>query len=114
MTETPVTSASKEAIRKALSRYRVLAWTTGVWLIVLCANMVLKYILNIHLSWTTFIGPVHGLIYMVYVFFTFDLAVKVRWPIGQTCATALAGTVPLLGVIVEHVRSEDVKKRFDL
>lgn len=114
MTETPVTSASKEAISKALLRYRVMAWATGAWLLVLCGEMVLKYIIGVYWPWMSFIGPIHGVIYMIYVFFTFDLAVKVRWPLGQTIGVLFAGTVPLVGIIVEHFRTEDVKKRFDL
>ena len=41
MTEAPTTPV--DTIRKALLGYRVLAWTTGIWLIALCYEMVMKY-----------------------------------------------------------------------
>src|SRR5882762_3956417 len=77
----PVPSQA-ETIRKALLGYRVMAWTTGIWLIALCYEMVLKYIVKVEdpPSW---IGIVHGWVYFVYLLFTANLALKVRWPIGK-------------------------------
>ncbi|TXI40463.1 MAG: DUF3817 domain-containing protein, partial [Mycobacterium sp.] len=42
------------------------------------------------------------------------LAVKVRWPIAKTVGVLLAGTIPLLGIIVEQVQTRDLKARFNL
>ncbi|MUL67511.1 hypothetical protein BOO86_23760 [Mycobacterium sp. CBMA 234] len=112
MTESQPTAVSKDSIRKALIAYRVMAWATGIWLIALCYELVAHYIFNdVSLNW---IGIVHGWVYFIYLLCTFNLAVKVRWPLGQTIGTLFAGTVPLLGIIVEHFRTEDVRKRFDL
>lgn len=112
MTESQPTAISKDTIRKSLTAYRVMAWATGIWLIALCYELVAHYIFSdTGLSW---IGIVHGWVYFAYLICTFNLAVKVCWPLGQTLGTLLAGTIPLLGVIVEHFRTEDVKKRFDL
>ena len=44
----------------------------------------------------------------------FNLAIKVRWPIGKTIGVLLSGTIPLLGIIVEHFQTKDVKTRFGL
>jgi integral membrane protein len=110
MTETPTTSV--ETIRKALLGYRVLAWTTGIWLIALCYEMVMKYVYGVEgLNW---IAVVHGWVYFVYLLFTANLAVKVRWPIGKTIGVLLAGTIPLVGIIVELFQTADIKQRFSL
>jgi integral membrane protein len=110
MTEAPTTPT--ETIRKALLGYRVLAWTTGIWLIALCYEMVMKYAFHDDsLSW---IAVVHGWVYFVYLLFTANLAVKVRWPIGKTIGVLLAGTIPLVGIIVEQVQTSDIKQRFNL
>jgi integral membrane protein len=110
MTDTPTTSV--ETIRKALLGYRVLAWTTGIWLIALCYEMVMKYVYGVEgLNW---IAVVHGWVYFVYLLFTANLAVKVRWPIGKTVGVLLAGTIPLVGIIVEHFQTADIKQRFSL
>ena len=53
----------------------------------------------------TWIGVVHGWVYFIYLIFTANLAVKVRWPIGKTIGVLLAGTIPLLGIIVEHFQT---------
>ena len=76
-----------EQIRKALLGYRVLAWVTGVWLIALCYEMVMKYGFNDDsLSW---IAVVHGWVYFIYLLFAANLAVKVRWPIGAILSDAV-------------------------
>lgn len=100
-------------IQTALNRYRVMAWVTGICLIVLCANMVLKYVFKIDYS-LNWIGLVHGTAYILYLFFTVDLAIKVRWPLWTTVGTLLAGTIPLLGIILEHSRTQQVREQFNL
>jgi len=105
---TPITPV--EAIRKALLGYRVLAWATGLWLIALCYEMVMKYAFNDDsLGW---IAVVHGWVYFVYLLFTANLAVKVRWPIAKTVGVLLAGTIPLVGIIVEHFQTQNIKTQF--
>ncbi|HEX4394067.1 MAG TPA: DUF3817 domain-containing protein, partial [Mycobacterium sp.] len=44
----------------------------------------------------------------------FNLAVKVRWPILKTIGVLLAGTIPLLGIVVEHFQTRNVKAQFNL
>ena len=112
MTETPTPTTPVDAIRKALLGYRVLAWTTGIWLIALCYEMVMKYAYGVEgLNW---IAVVHGWVYFVYLLFTANLAVKVRWPIGKTIGVLLAGTIPLVGIIVEQVQTKDIKDSYGL
>jgi integral membrane protein len=107
------TGVPNETIRKALNGYRVLAWTTGIWLIALCYEMVLKYVVKVD-DPPTWIGIVHGWVYFIYLLFTANLAVKVRWPIAKTIGVLLAGTIPLLGIIVEQVQTRELKTRFNL
>lgn len=103
----PVPAPPEDTILKALTGYRVLAWVTGLWLIALCYEMVLKYGFgDDSLSW---IAVVHGWVYFVYLLFAANLAVKVRWPIGKTIGVLLAGTIPLAGIIVEHFQSRKIK-----
>jgi integral membrane protein len=106
------TNATAETIRRPLLSYRILAWATGIWLIALCYEMVMKYGFNDDsLSW---IAVVHGWVYFVYLLFAANLAVKVRWPIGKTIGVLLAGTIPLLGIIVEHFETKKIKAQFGL
>lgn len=110
--ESPTPIVPVEAVRKALTGYRVLAWATGLWLIALCYEMVMKYAFHDDsLGW---IAVVHGWVYFVYLLFTANLAVKVRWPIAKTVGILLAGTVPLVGIIVEHFQTQNIKKQFGI
>jgi len=102
-----------EKIRTALLGYRVMAWATGVWLIALCYEILVRYVVKVD-NPPTWIGVVHGWVYFVYLLFTANLAVKVRWPIGKTIGVLLAGTIPLLGIIVEHFQTTEIKQRFNL
>lgn len=110
MTETTVPI---EKIRSALIGYRTLAWMTGIWLIALCYEIILKYVVKVD-NPPSWIGVVHGWVYFIYLLFTANLAVKVRWPIGKTIGVLLAGTIPLLGIIVEQVQTREIKERFSL
>ncbi|MFT3714791.1 MAG: DUF3817 domain-containing protein [Gordonia sp. (in: high G+C Gram-positive bacteria)] len=119
MTETEPTTtgdkavtASIESIKSSLTRYRVLAWITGIRLLVLVLEMILKYGFdNDSLVW---VGPVHGAIYFLYLLMTIDLAMKVRWPLGKTVVTLIAGTIPFVSFWMEHVRTKDVKAQIGL
>ena len=115
MTETPEAQPITpiEKIRSALMWYRILAWMTGVWLIALCYELIVKYIVKVE-NPPEWISLVHGWVYFVYLLFTANLAVKVRWPIAKTVGVLLAGTIPLLGIIVEQVQTRELKERFGL
>jgi len=112
--ETPAAQAPAvpvDKIRTALLYYRIMAWTTGIWLIALCYEIVSHLVFHHEIRW---IEVVHGWVYFAYVLAAFNLAVKVRWPIAKTVGVLLAGTIPLLGIIVEHFQTRDIKTRFGL
>jgi integral membrane protein len=98
-----------EKIRTALLAYRVMAWTTGLWLIALCYEIVSHLLFHHEIRW---IEVVHGWVYFIYVLAAFNLAIKVRWPIPKMVGVLLSGTIPLLGIIVEHFQSRDIKARY--
>ncbi|AUS80529.1 DUF3817 domain-containing protein [Actinoalloteichus sp. AHMU CJ021] len=86
----------------ALTRFRVLAFVTGVCLLILVlVAMPLRYLAE-HDLVMTIIGPVHGFAYMVYLVFAFDLAMKCRWSIKGTVLVLLAGTVPFFSFVAER------------
>ena len=116
MTQTPdrpTGAVTADEVRKPLAAYRILAWATGIWLIALCYEIYVRYVLKVD-NPPTWIGIVHGWVYFAYLLATFNLAIKVRWPIAKTIGTLLAGTIPLLGIIVEHYRTTEVRSRFGL
>jgi hypothetical protein len=49
-----------------------------------------------------------------YLLATLNFAVNVRRPVWTTFGTLLAGTIPRLGVILEHFGTKQVDEKFDL
>ncbi|MEV6007620.1 DUF3817 domain-containing protein [Streptomyces sp. NPDC051976] len=87
-----------------LTRYRVMAYVTGVLLIALTLGVIAKYVLDVNGagSFTTAVGFAHGWLYVVYLVFAFDLSSKAKWPLGKMAWVLLAGTVPTAAFFVER------------
>lgn len=98
--------------RGALARYRVLALVTGVFLLVLCVELVVKYVLKAPdslLVWIRWIPFAHGWIYVAYLVTVVDLWSKMRWGMGRLTTMVLAGVVPVMSFVVEkkvHAEAE--------
>jgi len=93
----------------ALTRYRVMAYVVGVWLIVLVlVGMPLKYLAG-HPVVVQVVGPVHGFLYIVYLVFALDVAIKRRYPLPRTVLMLLAGVLPFLAFWVERRVTRDVR-----
>lgn len=86
----------------ALTRYRVIAWSVGVVLILLVViGMPLKYGFDNPVVVET-VGPAHGFLYMVYLVAAFDLARRADLPLKRMLAVMLAGTVPFVSFYAER------------
>lgn len=107
----------------AVRLYKISAYVTGVMLLLLCFEMILKYT-GLHtelalgdprglfvpagsirspaidLSLTILI--VHGWLYVVYLFVDFRLWSIMRWPFSRFIIIALGGVIPFLSFFVEH------------
>lgn len=116
-------------INRALKIYRVCAYITGTFLLLLVVEMVLKYafsyevelggpngfvtlvnffpnlgkspgLTGINLSIGILI--IHGWFYVVYLLADFTLWSRMRWPFAVFILIALGGVVPFLSFIAEH------------
>jgi integral membrane protein len=111
-------------IRSALSFYKVLAYATGVMLLLVVVEMVAKYGFGAEIiaggsagalglvqeaqadaaggfNLSTAVLIVHGWLYVVYLIADFRLWQFMRWPFSKFVVIALGGVVPLLSFIVE-------------
>ncbi|MFE1784218.1 DUF3817 domain-containing protein [Streptomyces sp. NPDC059506] len=95
--------------QSVLTRYRVMAYVTAVMLLVLCTCMVFKYGFGKGEDVTFAVSQLHGLLYILYVVFAFDLGSKAKWGFGKIVGVLLAGTIPVLGVVVERKISRQVE-----
>lgn len=130
--------ASFPAIRGALKFYQIASIITGVMLLLLVAEMVLKYTpirLELFLGgsggllWFARVveGPegllstgdgfnvslgilvAHGWFYVVYLFACFRMWSLMRWPFLRFIMLALGGVVPLLSFFMEAIVAREVK-----
>jgi len=109
---TPIIPADEiSKVRAALIRYRVMAYTVGVLLILLMLVAVpLKYIGHDD-RWVTWFGVPHGWLYMLLILSAIDLGRRVKWSIRGVIGIALAGTVPFLSFVAEYIARKDVYRR---
>jgi len=88
-------------VRGALLRYRVMAYVVGTGLVILV-------FVGIPLQWwahskgvVDVVGPLHGFLYIVYLFFALDLWRRARWSLVRIVAMVAAGFVPGLAFYME-------------
>jgi integral membrane protein len=99
-------------VKAALTRYRVMAYVTGVFLLLLCLNMVLKYVLDQD-GLGDWIPIGHGWLYMIYVVVAVDLWFRVRLDVTRTVFVVLAGTIPLASFFAERWVSHQMQPLID-
>lgn len=85
----------------AVLRYRVMAYVTGVVLIVLCFVGIPLQIAG-HPAVANDVGVVHGILYIIYLIVACLLAMRLKLTSGPTVLLLLAGTIPVLTFVVER------------
>ena len=90
-------------VTSALLSYRVMAYATGVLLVVLGLVAVpLKYLGPKDARLVEAVGPLHGWLYFLYVVTALVLAYRSRWGAGKTLLVVVAGTVPFASFLAER------------
>jgi integral membrane protein len=89
-------------MQAAVLRYRVMAYITGVLIIIVCFAGIPLQVAAHNTFIVNDIGTVHGFLYIVYVIVAYLLAQKLRLPVKQTVILLLAGTVPVMTFFVER------------
>lgn len=127
--------ADRPKVPAALKLYQITAWITGIMLLLLCAEMVLRY--GFH-HWVYAFQPgqgiisfpeanpatddrlhgvsisiavliLHGWLYVVYLFADFRLWSLMRLPFTKFVQIALGGVIPFMSFIVEGQITKQVK-----
>jgi integral membrane protein len=99
--------------KSVLTRYRVMAYVTGVLLVLLTLGVIAKYLLEMDGadSFTSVVGIAHGWLYVVYLVFAFDLGSKAKWPVKKQLWVLLAGTIPTAAFFVERKITHELEAR---
>ena len=88
-------------MKAAVLRYRVMAYVTGVVLIVLCFVGIPLQVAG-HPAVANDVGVAHGILYIIYLACAWLLARRLRLATGATLVMLLAGTIPVMTFIVER------------
>ena len=88
-------------MKAAVLRYRVMAYVTGVVLIILCFVGIPLQIAG-HPAVANDVGVLHGILYIIYLVCAWILARMLRLGVKPTVIMLLAGTVPVMTFIVER------------
>lgn len=99
----------KPADRRVLRRYRVMAYTTAVLLIVLVFVGIPLQVWEHNLWVVRIVGTMHGYLYLVYLLVAFDFTRRLRVPLLWMVAVLLAGTIPFCAIVAERL----LTRRFD-
>ena len=109
--------AGGQSLRGSLTRYRVLAYATGVFLLLLTLHVVVQALQaqseDIPFSQAEGLGKwlpggevwiptTHGWLYLIYVIASVDLWLRTRLPALRMGLVVLAGTVPGMSFVAER------------
>jgi integral membrane protein len=114
----PVSTAAEPTVSKskldgALLRFRIMAFVTGVVLICGTIALILKDVVGLHHMepGTGLLWVLHGYLYLVYVLTVLNLGIKARWHLVRVALVALAGTIPTMSFVAEHIITRYVRAR---
>jgi integral membrane protein len=97
--------------RGAFLRYRVMAYVTGVMLVLLVFVAIpLKYGAD-EPGPVAVIGTAHGFLFMVYLVTALDLGIRLRWPLLRLGLVMVAGTIPFLSFVAERSVRHEIAAR---
>lgn len=91
-------------MRTAVLRYRVMAYVTGVVLMVLCFVGIPLQVFGHNDAVVNYVGTTHGILYLIYLAAAYLMSRRLGMKPGspQTVILLLAGTIPVLTFVVER------------
>jgi integral membrane protein len=93
-----------DALAGTVLRYRIMAYVTGVVLMILCFVGIPLQVFANNLVVVNDVGTAHGILYLIYLaaayLMTRQVGMKLASP--QTLIVLLAGTIPVLTFVVER------------
>jgi integral membrane protein len=110
-------ATARPRVAAAFARYRVLAWATGVFLLLLTLHVLLQWrdAAGRDLPWDeatglgrwvpgadTWVPLIHGYLYLAYVITAVDVWLRTRLDVVRTLFVVLAGTLPGMSFVAER------------
>lgn len=79
-----------------------MAYVTGVFLLVLCVAIFVRYGPPGEPTMSHVVSPIHGWLYVIYLVATGLLAYQRGWKAARTVLIALAGTIPFASFVADR------------
>ena len=95
------TPAPSSSVAPSVRWFRVVALVEAVSYLVLLVAVVAKYGFDAPIG-VRIMGPVHGVIFLVYAGLAFTVREQLRWSAQHTAAVLAAAVIPLGGYLVER------------
>jgi integral membrane protein len=89
-------------VHRAVLRYRVMAYVTGVVLMILCFVGIPLQVAAHNTIVVNDVGTLHGILYIIYIIVAYLLTRRLKLAMGPTVLVLLAGTIPVLTFVVER------------
>jgi len=96
------------SMNAALLRYRVMAYVVGIGLAVLVFVGIPLQVAG-YKQVVQIVGPIHGVLYIVYLIVALDLSRRARFSLLEFLAMVGAGLLPILAFVCEHFITKRVK-----
>lgn len=94
------------SIQLALTMFRIMAVVAGIALLILCAELIVRYGFdNQSMDWWP---QIHGYLFIIFVLSVFNLGFKLRWSLVQMGLYVLTAFVPLLSFRLEYRVNKEV------
>lgn len=104
----------RPGLSAALTRYRVMAFVTGVVLATMTVvGLPYKYVFHESAVWYSIGWMAHGWLYIIYVAVGLDLVFRMRWSLGKALLLVLAGTIPFMSFVAERWVTKQVRPLLD-
>jgi integral membrane protein len=114
-------------VKAALTRYRVMAWATGVLLLLLTLHVVVQAFQKqpgqplfeaeglsaVVPGAGTLIPIAHGWLYLIYVIVSLDLWFRTRLNTLRMVGVVLAGTIPFMSFVAERWVRHQLEPRLE-
>ncbi len=95
-------ASALRGIEGSLTRYRILAYIVGIGLAVLVFIGIPLQVAAHSPGVVKVVGPLHGFIYIIYLFAAFDMARRARFTMPQMLMMLCAGLLPILAFVIER------------
>jgi len=90
-----------------IGRFRLVAYAEAVTFLILLAGVVVKRGLDGSDVGVRVMGPIHGIVFLVYVVMVLQVRASQAWNLGQTILVIVASAIPFGGFFVgRHLDDE--------